>query len=76
MEESKEPIVITKTESDLVFTAHLMKKYINQQGKVRDLFLYATSKEKGIDAVMLETGDDYIDEIARVIGRLADKRKK
>lgn len=53
--------------SDVVYTAILMKKLTNLQGMVRDLYMLTMQRKKGIKAVMMETGNDYIDEIGRFI---------
>lgn len=63
-----EELNVNKTdESDLVFTAKLMKKYTNQQSMIRDLYCFAMNRKKGIKAEMLETGNDYIDDVVKFI---------
>lgn len=57
----------TSGQSDVVYTAMLMKKLTNLQGMVRDLYMLAMQRKKGIKAEMLITGNDYIDEIANFI---------
>lgn len=63
-----EEVNVNKTdESDLVFTAKLMKKYTNQQSMIRDLYCFVMNRKKGIKAEMIPTGNDYIDDIVKFI---------
>lgn len=69
----KESLERANNQSDLIYTAILMKKFTNLQGMTRDLRAFAKARFAGLKVTMERTGNDYIDDVAKMIMEYTSK---
>lgn len=71
--EIKEQQIVPQSDSDLIYACKQTALTRTQSGMIRDLFWFAKQRKKGIMTEFMQTGNQYIDEVAEIIRELTEK---